>query len=325
MIAHFLISFNLIIINQTCTIAPNYSEWHLNMLKRVAIKKTLTILLFLGPNFLCPANETRTAPLSKTRQERQVSPRIDSYLKIIYEHQKNLGPLGSWKKGEIEIVINPEQIKKIENQMRLHLISKGCQESEAALWSSVGVVAEDTYWMWIRDAVIFPSGVYGTYDRLLWKSGMDGPPTVAIFPVLSNKKIVVNLSYRHATRSWEIELPRGQRQPHESLEKAAARELLEETGYHLSKSMSLGTMAPDSGVLNSVVPLFYGEVCHSGENKKEYSKAISENPVFTKQELKEGFVRGYLEIPINGQIVKVNCRDPYLAFSILQAEGKGLL
>ena len=46
-----------------------------------------------------------------------------------------------------------------------------------------------------------------------------------------NLNIVVNLNYRHATRSWEIELPRGMRRSKESLREASARELKEETGY----------------------------------------------------------------------------------------------
>lgn len=265
------------------------------------------------------------APTPRTRQPRQISSRVESYLKMMHEHQLALGPLGSWQKGEIEIILNPEQIKKIENQMKIRLISSGVTESEADAWSSVGVVAEDNYWMWIRDAVIFPSGVYGTYDRLLWKTGIDGTPGVAVLPVLSNKKIVVNLSYRHATRSWEIELPRGQKLPNESIEQTACRELLEETGYQLSKSTFIGTMAPDAGVLTSVVPLFFGEVSHSGESNKEYSEAIPQNPVFTKKELKDGFIRGSVDVVIKGKILKANCRDPYLAFALMQAEGKGLL
>jgi ADP-ribose pyrophosphatase len=235
-------------------------------------------------------------------------------------------PLGSWRKGEIEIILNPEQIKKIEKQTKLRLISKGIPESTAEKWSSVGVVAEDSYWMWIRDAVIFPSGVYGTYDRLLWKTAITGDPGVAILPILASKKIVVNLNYRHATRSWEIELPRGGvKKEGESLELAAQRELKEETGYQLNKPTLLGTVAPDSGTIMNLTVLFYGEVSHSGETHREFSEAISQNPAFTKQEIKEGIIRGYIEVPIQGQIVRVNCRDPLLAVALIQAEGKGLL
>jgi ADP-ribose pyrophosphatase len=166
-------------------------------------------------------------PAAPPPSERKVElpPTLARYLNLTKEHPETFGPLGKWQQGEIEITLNPEQIKKIENQTRLRLISKGVQDADAEKWSSVGVVAEDNYWIWIRDAVIFPSGVYGTYDRLMWKSGLGGAPGVAILPLLSTKKIVVNINYRHATRSWEIEIPRGQKKPGEPLEKAAAREL----------------------------------------------------------------------------------------------------
>ncbi len=247
------------------------------------------------------------------------------YLQMLKDHPNTLGRLGKWQQGEIEITINPDLIHRIQNQTRLRLISKGIHDADAEKWSSVGIVAEDNYWMWIRDAVIFPSGVYGTYDRLMWKSGLDGSPGAAILPLLSTKKIVVNINYRHATRSWEIELPRGQKKEGESLEKAAARELKEETGYQISKCTLLGTIAPDTGTLMTVVPVFCGEVSHSGETNREYSEAIVENPAFSKEEIKQGFARGYIEIPIKGELVKVNCRDPFLTFALLQAEMKGFL
>lgn len=250
---------------------------------------------------------------------------LDCYLKLLKDHPDTFGPLGKWQFGEIEITVNPEQIRKIENQTRLRLLSKGIREEDAVKWSTVGIVAEDNYWIWLRDAVIFPSGVYGTYDRLMWKSGMGGVPGVAILPLLSTKKIVVNVNYRHATRSWEIELPRGQKKAGESLEKAAARELKEETGYMLAKCTELGTIAPDSGTLMSLVPVLCGEVSFSGDTAREYSEAILLNPAFSKEDLKQGFARGYIEIPIRGELVKVNCRDPLLTFALLQAEMKGLL
>ncbi len=291
------------------------------------LKKNNALTFFFAclilPSLQCFADGAVKKEKTPTTTEIPLS--LNRYLKLMKDHPDTFGPLGKWQHGEIEITVNPEQIRKIENQTRLRLISKGVQDADAEKWSSVGVVAEDNYWIWLRDAVIFPSGVYGTYDRLMWKSGLSGIPGVAILPLLATKKIIVNINYRHATRSWEIELPRGQKKVGESLEKAAARELKEETGYHISKCTQLGTIAPDTGTLMSLVPVFCGEVSHSGESVKEYSEAIFQNPAFSKEELKQGFARGYIEVPIKGEIVKVNCRDPFLTFALLQAEMKGFL
>lgn len=253
------------------------------------------------------------------------SDRIQKYLQFAKQNEHTFGKLGAWKSSEIEIVLSPDRIQKIEKQTASRLQAKGHSEQNAKLWSKVGIIAEDNYWIWIRDAVIFPSGVYGTYDRLMWKSGLEGTPCVAMLPILSNKKVIVNVAYRHATRSWEVELPRGRKKKEETEEHAAIRELREETGYKAVSCTLLGTMAPDSGVLTSVVPIFYAEVKHGGQTHKIYSEAIAQNPAFTKDEIKQGFLKGFIELSINGDPIKVHCRDPYLAFAILQAEMKHLL
>lgn len=245
---------------------------------------------------------------------------LNAYLNLFKQHETAMGPLGDHAQGEIEVLIKPEMIQKVQDQMRLRLIAKGYSEEEATKYSRVGIIAEDNYWMWIRDAVIFPSGVHGTYDRLFWKSGLDGQPGVAILPVLPTKKIVLNVSYRHATRNWELELPRGQRNPKETCEKAVARELQEETGYLSTKCSLLGTITLDSGTLAGDLPVYLAEAHFSGENSKEYSEAIIQNPAFTKEELKQGLLRGYIEIPIHGTLTKVLCRDPVLSYALLLTE-----
>ena len=285
---------------------------------------SLSISFLLIPFISIKAEENKTvSPAKQTKKE--LPAKIAQYLDLIKAKQDILGPLGKWQNAEIEIILNPEQIQKIQNQTRLRLISQGYREEEAERWSSVGVVAEDNYWIWIRDPVIFPSGVYGTYDRLMLRSGLEGVPGVAILPLLSTKKVVVNVHYRHATRNWEIEIPRGHSKEGETPEKTAARELKEETGYRMSKCTYLGTVAPDTGILIAQIPVYCAEVSHSGESAKEFSEAIIQNPAFSKEELKQGFCRGYIEVMIKGEMVKVNCRDPFLTYALLQAEMKGLL
>ena len=50
------------------------------------------------------------------------------------------------------------------------------------------------------------------YNRLFVKTGLgrkDGICCVAVLAVSKEKKYLVNLIFRHPTRNWEIELPRG--------------------------------------------------------------------------------------------------------------------
>lgn len=240
--------------------------------------------------------------------------------------QKLEKPTGSWEKGEIEIVTDPKEIVKISEIQKNRLLKKGLSNEIAQTWSTVGVIAEDTYWIWIRDAVYFPNKVPGTYDRLLWKVsiGTDNGG-VAILPILPDGKIALNLNYRHATRSWELELPRGAKSEQESNEEAARRELREETGQEVSSLHFLGNMTPDSGTVSSVVPVYLGKVSSKGKEELEYSEAIAGILTFTKQELYEGLTQGFLEVELNGSRVKVPLRDAFLTFALLQAQIRKML
>lgn len=172
------------------------------------------------------------------------------------------------------------------------------------------VVAEDKYWIWERDSVLFPNAVKGTYNRLRWK--VEG---VAVLPILSDGRIVLNLNFRHATRSWEFELPRGGSGVGESLEETARRELEEETGLSVKRLECLGHIAPDTGTLSSIVPVYAGWVDKVGSSSRDESEAIAGIHAFTIEELKIGFQKGYIEVEPQG---KVPLRDPFLSYALFQ-------
>ncbi len=227
---------------------------------------------------------------------------------------------GNHHAGEIEIVVDPLQISRIIKIQQERLLKKGFSQEDAAQFSRVGIVSEDPYWIWIRDAVYFPKGVSGTYDRLISHSS-----GVAVLPVLPSGEIVLNLNYRHATRSWELEIPRGGTLPEETFEEAALRELKEETGCIASSLTFLGEMAPDTGVLSSVTPLFLAQISERQESTPESSEAIAAPLSFTKEELRQGLINGFLELSVLGEKKQVPLRDPFLTFALLQAELRKLL
>lgn len=233
---------------------------------------------------------------------------------------------GNYREGEIEIVTDLAEISQIQKIQEKRLLQKGFSQDKAAEFSRVGIVNEDTYWIWLRDAVYFPQGISGTYDRLLWRSELKGKvPGVAVLPILPSGKILLILNYRHATRSWELELPRGGMEMHETFEEAAFRELKEETGLIASSMVFLGKIATDTGVHSSVIPVFIGKISAQEESKPEYSEAIAGVIAFTKEELKEGLVQGFLEVPMHGTTKQIPLRDAFVTFALLQAECRKLL
>ncbi len=248
-----------------------------------------------------------------------------NYLSLLEKCTEALGRNGSWKQGEIEIATTPAEIQRIEKHSKQKLIRMGYSPQEAEKYSRVGVIGEDNYWIWVRDAVTFPGGIPGTYDRIIRKTGLTGPSGVVILPVLNNKTIIVNINFRHATRSWELELPRGRREKKETAEQAALRELKEETGCISSKLIYLGQLSPHSGIVSGTVPVYYSQVKEIKHRHQDESEAIEKNVEMTFDELREAFVKGYAIIEIKGIKTKIYCRDPFLSFAMLQAMWQKLI
>jgi len=230
----------------------------------------------------------------------------EDYSALIKQYPQIIQPRGDSTKGEIEILTDPEKMAAIE-------------KSQAR---DVGVVWRDKYWLWINDACRFPSGHEGIYARILWVKSLTGVPGVAVMPVLPNGKIVLNCNYRHATRSWEIELPRGIINVGETPETAAQREALEETGMVVDSLVRLGEIPPDSGVITSIIPIFMAKVVKQQSSNQEETEAIEEILALTKDEIKQAFARGYHLCKIRGEEKKVLFRDPFLSYAMLLSEIK---
>ncbi len=246
------------------------------------------------------------------------------YFQLLKEYPLLATP-GNSKLGEVEIVFDADQIESIEKAQAARLIKKGLSESVAKESVRVGVVAEDVYWVWLRDAVLFPTGAAGTYDRLLWKCSLEQKSCgVAVLPQMPDGRFALNLNYRHATRSWELELPRGGLLPGESPEEGARREVKEETGLLVKVLISLGCVAPDSGTLSSIVPVFLGRIEGAQEAEVEESEAILGIRLFTADELRKGLVLGKLPVDMNGEVKKVPLRDAFLTFALFQLTAREL-
>lgn len=250
-----------------------------------------------------------TVPFGFCTDSPDVSHSYKNYLELLHQFPQTLGPLGNHALHEIEIVIDPIKMKEIQQETgRL-----------------VGIVHKDRYWIWINDAVQFPSGTYGVYGRIVWAKSLDGIPGVAVMPILPDGKIVLNLNFRHATRSWEFELPRGLIEKNEMPVDAAKREALEETGMVIHDVYTLGMIAPDSGLTNSLVPVFLAKVISQQQAQPEDSEAIPEIHAFSLQELKKGFLEGHINVSFQGRMRSIPLRDPFLAYAIFQAELRQLL
>lgn len=129
-----------------------------------------------------------------------------------------------------------------------------------AAWASTGVVSEDQYFLFLRDAVQFSNGKLGTYVRMV--SRPPGVMGAAALCVRAGEVFLVR-QFRHATRCWHEEVPRGFGEAGESCEQTARREIEEELGIRVAHLKSLGLLHPNSGILSETVALFLAEMTNT--------------------------------------------------------------
>ena len=146
--------------------------------------------------------------------------------------------------GGIEILLDPIDIEAARR-------STGPDEP-------VGVVYADRFITVVRDAVRFPDGSLGLYVRTL---PAGGAPGVVVLPLIgTGSDIVLVEHYRHATRAWHLEAPRGMGEAGEGGPANAIRELEEELGVRAGELISLGTVHADSGLLGGHAELYAARI-----------------------------------------------------------------
>ncbi len=90
-----------------------------------------------------------------------------------------------------------------------------------------------------------------------------------------------------------MELPRGLVHEGESLESAAQREALEETGMVLHRIWELGRAPTDVGAMSLLVPVLAAKVLSQKERAQEDLGGIEEILALTVEEMKRAFALGF--------------------------------
>ena len=153
----------------------------------------------------------------------------------------------------IETLTDPDEIAAAEARQRGRLAAAGLPEA----WAATGEVFRDQYVSIVRDAVRFPSGELGTYIRVGRGSAVAGG--VVAVPRLGDRYVLVR-HWRHATRRYHLEFPRGCVEPGESGLQAVLRELAEEIGARIVGFAPVGRVYPDTGTLSDTVEVFAVDV-----------------------------------------------------------------
>lgn len=240
---------------------------------------------------------------AKTPETKQ----LDEYFEMMQSYSSSIGLPGHHENGEIELLKDPEKIAQAMKKTG----------------RDVGIIYKDRYWTWINDPVQFPNGNLGVYGRIL-SSSLKQVIGCAVVPVFADGHIALNCNFRHATRTWELEIPRGFTDEGETLEEGARREVLEETGLIAEKLLFLGDMTPDTGQSSSIASVFFAEIQGKVEAVPDESEAIESIVILDRNELREGLKKGSIMLDIRGTKRQVFLRDPFLTFALIQMQLKGI-
>jgi len=217
-------------------------------------------------------------------------PRIQAYFAFRRKYADKLGQKGDSAKGEIEIVDNPLEILAAEKTAARRLINRGLPEDEAIKRVQVGVRAEDLWGVKICDAVKFPGGAFGTYVRdISWGKLETGTVGVAILAQLEDGRFFLIKAFRHTTRDWVLGIPREGMDVGASVINTIKRKLKEEGGVN---PVDLGSYAPDTGILESRVPLYFARVKITNRPIPEESEAIGGLALLTKEQMQTALKEG---------------------------------
>ncbi len=137
-------------------------------------------------------------------------------------------------------------------------------ESEQANKNKIGIIYQDEYISILRDLVEFPNQNRRGYFRIFYNSSIKGSGSVAIFPIFNNKIVLLKI-YRHATRSWHLEIPRGFGELGKKPKEQAIIEIKEELGAKITEIISLGSFYPNTGIDSESVNLFLCKIETLGE------------------------------------------------------------
>jgi ADP-ribose pyrophosphatase len=165
--------------------------------------------------------------------------------------------------------------------------SSGTPRRKKAKVLSSKIVYEGAVFGVRRDEVVEPSGVRAIREVVTH------PGSVVVLPVLPDGRILLIQQYRHATRQYLWELVAGRIDAGETPREAAARELIEETGYRATKFRIFLDIFPTPGFLEERMFILLAEGLRAGEAQPEEDEKIVSR-AYNRKQLEEMIRNGKL-------------------------------
>jgi len=219
---------------------------------------------------------------------------------------KNYPTLFDNGNSPIQILVDEQEIKNWRDEKIRNLDKK----SQPAHWADIGVVFEDPYLVILRDLVEFPGGYRNSYSRLYNRAYLEGGAAgVVVLPEMNGKLLLMH-QFRHATRSWHWEIPRGYGEPGVQAEDQARAEIEEEISGEITELTNLGLYFNNTGLDGNPIYLFLAKMASVGEQKPKFGLdrfrwvSISElEKMIGDGEITDGFtIAAYTKAKLKGLI-----------------------
>lgn len=179
----------------------------------------------------------------------------------------------------LKISLDSDVIEEWEKDTQQRLKLGGLPES----WADIGIVFSDAYVCVLRDLVSFPDQSLRGYIRVLPHETRSGS-AAAVLPRYNGMFLLLR-QYRHPTRSWHFEIPRGFGEPSLSPEENAVKEISEEINGKVIGLQNLGLLHTNSGFESTPVSLFLAELSNLGEaNRNEGIDGVETVSAFDLEE-----------------------------------------
>jgi ADP-ribose diphosphatase len=183
--------------------------------------------------------------------DKSADARLAEYLDFARQRPELFGP----PDAAVKILLDPADIRAVEADAAAKLRRRGLPESGA----EIGIISQDAYIFFLRDAVEFPDGDRRPHTRTLNRGGNGA----AALPLLDGK-IVLTRQFRHALRRWSLEIPRGAIERGETPEEAAVAEVQEEIGGEIRDIVELGFHNGSTNLHANGAHLFFARLARVG-------------------------------------------------------------